>query len=59
MPQAEPNTENPHTLPYRDVDLNTLEEWFAGFLQDTWDINFSAGFLVDTMLEIKEAVRGC
>ena len=58
-PQAELYTEKPHTLPYTvydmDDDLNTLEERFEGLLQMTWDLNFKAGFIVDEILEMKEA----
>ena len=58
-PQAELYTEKPHTLPYTvydmDDSLKTIEERFEDLLQMTWDLNFKAGFIVDEILEMKEA----
>ena len=38
-----------------DDSLKTLEERFEDLLQMTWDLNFKAGFIVDEILEMKEA----
>jgi len=38
-----------------DDDLKTLEERFEDLLQITWDLNFRTGFIVDEILEMKEA----
>ena len=42
---------------FLDYDLKTLEERFEDLLQMTWDLNFKAGFIVDEILEIKEALE--
>ena len=57
--QAELYKKKPHTLPYTvyymDDDLKTLEERFEDLVQMTWDLNFKVSFIVDEILEMKEA----
>ena len=36
-------------------NLKTLEERFEDLLQMAWELNFKAGFIVDEILEMKEA----
>jgi len=38
-----------------DDNLKTLEERFEDLLQMTWDLYFKASFIVDEILDMKDA----